>query len=530
MKIRRALISVSNKTGLVGFVRRLVKHDVEILSTGGTASELRNHDIEIRDVSNYTKFPEIMNGRVKTLHPLIHGGILAIRKNEKHLNDAKNNSIEFIDLVIINLYPFEETIKRDNSYNECIENIDIGGPAMIRSAAKNHEFITVITDPNDYNKLLDEMESNSSGTTLNFRKSMAIKAFKKTTEYDKNIYRWLSGFTDNKVDEEYFPLNLDLNLKRKSILRYGENPHQKAAIYFDEPEQNSIFSSKQLHGKPLSYNNINDTEAAVEIINELEFFDLPTVVIIKHANPCGIAINKSLKKAYENALKCDPISAFGGIIATNRKIDKSIAEKLAKIFTEVIIAPEYEDEALTILQKNQNLRILENKNLVKLVYGKHLIKSISGGYLVQDRDTTSVSRNNLEVVTNLNPNVEQTNDLLFAFKVAKHVKSNAIVYAKNLATVGIGAGQMSRLDSAFIAAHKSDIAAKEAKLSEKLTNNSVAASDAFFPFPDGLETVVKAGAKAVIQPGGSIKDKDVIKAANKLKIAMVFCGIRHFKH
>ena len=392
------------------------------------------------------------------------------------------------------------------------------------SRAKNLINTVVIVDKSDYEVITREIHKYG-GVSLNTRKSLAAKAFKRTMNYDITISKWISKIAEGRESKSFF-----LSGKQVNTLRYGENPHQKAAIYFDEPEQNSIFSSKQLHGKPLSYNNINDTEAAVEIINELEFFDLPTVVIIKHANPCGIAINKSLKKAYENALKCDPISAFGGIIATNRKIDKSIAEKLAKIFTEVIIAPEYEDEALTILQKNQNLRILENKNLVKLVYGKHLIKSISGGYLVQDRDTTSVSRNNLEVVTNLNPNVEQTNDLLFAFKVAKHVKSNAIVYAKNLATVGIGAGQMSRLDSAFIAAHKSDIAAKEAKLSEKLTNNSVAASDAFFPFPDGLETVVKAGAKAVIQPGGSIKDKDVIKAANKLKIAMVFCGIRHFKH
>ncbi|PPR79483.1 MAG: Bifunctional purine biosynthesis protein PurH [Alphaproteobacteria bacterium MarineAlpha2_Bin1] len=530
MKIRRALISVSNKVGLIPFTKELVKHGVEILSTGGTASDLRDHNIKVRDVSNYTGFPEIMNGRVKTLHPLIHGGILAIRENNNHLNDAKANSIEFIDLVIINLYPFKETVKGNNSFNQCIENIDIGGPAMIRSAAKNHEFITIITDLSDYNKLLDEMKSNSGGTSLEFRKYLAIKAFKKTTDYDKNIYKWLSKYSDNKVDEENFPINLNLNLKRKSILRYGENPHQEAAIYFDNPEKNSVFSSKQLNGKPLSYNNINDIEAAVEIISELEFFNLPTVVIIKHANPCGVAINNSLKLAYENALKCDPVSAFGGIIATNKKIDSDTASELAKIFTEVIIAPEYDNKALEILKRNQNLRILENKNLINLDYSKHLIKSISGGYLVQDRDIASVTETNLEVVTKLNPTQDQTNDLLFAFKVAKHVKSNAIVYAKNLSTVGIGAGQMSRLDSAYIAAHKSNFAAKEAKLGGKLTHNSVAASDAFFPFPDGLETVINAGARAVIQPGGSIKDKDVIKSADNLNIAMVFCGIRHFKH
>ncbi len=530
MKIRRALISVSDKTDLVAFAKELVKYNIEILSTGGTASELRDHNINISDVSDYTKFPEIMNGRVKTLHPLIHGGILAIRNNENHIKAKEANSIEFIDLVVINLYPFEKTIKENKPYEECIENIDIGGPALIRSAAKNHEFITVITESSDYKKLLDEMKNKSGETSTNFRKSMAIKAFKKTGDYDRNIYKWLSAFDNDKDNNENFPLNLNLDLKRSSILRYGENPHQKAAIYYKDTKQNSIFSSKQLHGKPLSYNNINDTEAAVEIINELEFFKLPTVVIIKHANPSGVAINKNLKMAYKNALKCDPISAFGGIIATNRKINVDIAKELNKTFTEVIIAPEYDDEALIILKKNQNLRLLENKNLTNLDYADHLIKSISGGYLVQDRDIETVSENNLKIVTKLNPTIEQTSDLLFAFKVAKHVKSNAIVYAKNLATVGIGAGQMSRLDSAFIAAHKSNVAAQESNLEQKLTINSVAASDAFFPFPDGLETVVNAGAKAVIQPGGSIKDEDVIKSADKLKIAMVFCGIRHFKH
>ncbi len=530
MRICRALISVSDKTDLIIFAKELLKYNIEILSTGGTAAELRKHNINIKDVSKHTNFPEIMNGRVKTLHPLIHGGILAMRNNEGHIQDAENNSIDLIDLVVINLYPFKETVISKKPFNDCIENIDIGGPSMIRSAAKNHEFITIITEPSDYNTLLEEMKINSGKTSLDFRRSMAVKAFEKTTEYDNNIYQWLSNFNKEKIEKENFPKNLKLDLNRSSLLRYGENPHQKAALYSSNSEKNGIFSSEQLHGKPLSYNNINDTDAAVEIINELEFFKKSTIVIIKHANPCGVAINDNLKTAYLNALKCDPVSAFGGIIAANKTIDIDTAKEIAKIFTEVIIAPDFDKDGLELLSKNKNLRILANKNLNQLDYSENLIKSIAGGYLVQSRDAESVSENDLDIVTKVKPTEIQIQDMLFAFKVAKHVKSNAIVYAKDLATVGIGAGQMSRLDSAFIAAHKSEIAARKLLIDEKLTKDSVAASDAFFPFPDGLETVIKAGAKAVIQPGGSIKDIEVIKSADKHKIAMVFSGIRHFKH
>ncbi len=526
MKIRKALISVSDKTDLIPFAKKLSKHKVEMLSTGGTAKQLRENNIEITDVSKYTNFPEMMDGRVKTLHPLIHGGILALRDNDNHIDAIKNNSINLIDLVVINLYPFEKTVQNKMPFKDCIENIDIGGPALIRSASKNYQFVCIITDIDDYDKLIEELEINDGKTTEDFRKKMAIKAFKKTYEYDYEIFKWLQS----SEEKEDFPDLLNLKLQKKTTLRYGENPHQQAAIYLDKPNSKSIFSSRQIHGKPLSYNNINDTEAAVEITHDLEYFKKPTIVIIKHANPCGVAVNDVLSNAFNNALNCDPISAFGSIISSNRVIDLDTAKEIDKLFVEVLIAPGFNNEALKVLTKKQNMRLLENKSLINLDYSKYNLKSIAGGFLVQTRDTIGVTPENLKIVSKIKPSEQEIIDMLFAFKVAKHVKSNAIVYAKNLATVGIGAGQMSRLDSAHIAAHKSKIISEKLLLEKSLTENSVAASDAFFPFPDGLETIIQAGAKAVIQPGGSLRDQDVIDTADIKKISMIFTGIRHFKH
>ena len=519
MKIKKALISVSDKTNLISLVNKLKDYKIEILSTGGTAKFISDNGIDIKDVSSYTQFPEIMDGRVKTLHPLIHGGILAVRGNKLHEKAMINNNIEGIDLVIINLYPFESEIKNNSPFEKCIENIDIGGPAMIRSAAKNYKFVTVIVNPNDYNSFISEIDNNNGATTESFRLNLAKKAFKRTMEYDYIISNWLSNDS-----EEDFPKEVHLRAKRKKILRYGENPHQKAAVY--NFLEDSLANSKQIQGKDLSYNNLNDAAAALELAKDLKQFNKKGVVIVKHANPCGVSISHNLFESYTNALACDPTSAFGGIVATNCIIDCETAKKICEIFTELIIAPGIDDDAKKIFSSKKNLRVIESKVLYEKNYNDKQVKSIPGGYLLQTPDNLNINKDNLNVVTTKKPLNVEIEDLLFSFIVAKHVKSNAIVFSKNCMTIGIGAGQMSRVDSSQLASNK----AKAMLSLDSLPKNTVAASDAFFPFADGVNNLIKAGVSSVIQPGGSINDDKVIAAANKGGISMIFTGNRHFKH
>ena len=523
--IKRALISVSDKKGIVKFASALNKAGIEIISTGGTFSELKSANIDVEDVSSVTSFPEILDGRVKTLHPKIHGGLLNIRNNKEHQKTINEQKIENIDLLVVNLYPFENTIKNKSDYEICIENIDIGGPAMIRAAAKNHESVGVIVDPDDYDEIINEIENNDLSLTKETLKRLALKAFARTAAYDSTISNWLS----NELD---IPLG-----KYKSIggieqqnLRYGENPHQKAKFYNDGSNVCGLITANQIQGKELSYNNINDTNAAFELVSEFDPNLKPAVAIIKHANPCGVAIGDNLNSAYQNALRCDSVSAFGGIIALNQKLDGGTAKEISEIFTEVIIAPSISDEAKNILSSKKNLRILITGGLADPEKSGVMIKSVAGGFLAQTKDNIIADKENLKVVTKRQPSEQELDDLLFAFKVAKHVKSNAIVYAKNGSTVGIGAGQMNRLDSSRIAARKSDDAAKMINLKEPLAVNSVVASDAFFPFADGLMAAADAGVTAIIQPGGSIRDDEVIEAANNANLAMLFTGIRHFNH
>ena len=523
--IKRALISVSDKKGIVKFASALNNAGIEIISTGGTFSELKSANIDAKDVSSVTSFPEILDGRVKTLHPKIHGGLLNIRNNKEHQKTINEQKIENIDLLVVNLYPFENTIKNKSDYEICIENIDIGGPAMIRAAAKNHESVGVIVDPDDYDEIINEIENNDLSLTKETLKRLALKAFARTAAYDSTISNWLSN-------ELGIPLG-----KYKSIggieqqnLRYGENPHQKAKFYNDGSNVCGLITANQIQGKELSYNNINDTNAAFELVSEFDPNLKPAVAIIKHANPCGVAIGDNLNSAYQNALRCDSVSAFGGIIALNQKLDGETAKEISEIFTEVIIAPSISDEAKNILSSKKNLRVLITGGLADPEKSGVMIKSVAGGFLAQTKDNIIADKENLKVVTKRQPSEQELDDLLFAFKVAKHVKSNAIVYAKNGATVGIGAGQMSRIDSAHIAASKSEDAAKAAEETEALTKGSVVASDAFFPFADGLISAAQAGVTAVIQPGGSIRDDDVIAAADEAGLAMVVTGMRHFKH
>ena len=523
--IKRALISVSDKKGIVKFASALNNVGIKIISTGGTFSELKNANIEVKDVSSVTNFPEILDGRVKTLHPKIHGGLLNIRSNKNHQKTIDEQKIENIDLLIVNLYPFEDTIKNKSDYKTCIENIDIGGPAMIRAAAKNHDSVGVIVDPNDYDEIINEINDNDLSLTKETLKKLAFKAFARTAAYDTMISNWLS----NELD---IPLG-----KYKSIggiehqnLRYGENPHQKAKFYNDGSNVCGLITANQIQGKELSYNNINDTNAAFELVSEFDPNLKSAVAIIKHANPCGVATGDSLYSAYKKALRCDSVSAFGGIIALNKELDVETANEISKIFTEVIIAPSISDEAKNILSSKKNLRVLITGGLADPEKSGVMIKSVAGGFLAQTKDNIIIDKENLKVVTKRQPSEQELDDLLFAFKVAKHVKSNAIVYAKNGSTVGIGAGQMNRLDSSRIAARKSDDAAKMINLKEPLAVNSVVASDAFFPFADGLMAAADAGVTAIIQPGGSIRDDEVIEAANNADLAMLFTGIRHFNH
>ena len=519
--LSRALISVSDKTGLVPFARALAERGVELLSTGGTAAALRDAGLEVVDVADVTGFPEMMDGRVKTLHPKVHGGLLALR--DTHAAAMEEHGIAAIDLVVVNLYPFEAAVARGAGYAETVENIDIGGPAMLRSAAKNHGWVTVVTDVADYDALLEELEENEGQTTYAFRQKQALTAYARTAAYDAAVSGWLGDAMD-----EVAPRRRGFAGKLAQTLRYGENPHQRAAFYTDASSRPGVATARQWQGKELSYNNINDTDAAYELISEFRSKDGPACAIIKHANPCGVARGATLAEAYARAFDCDRTSAFGGIIALNAPLDAETAEAITGILTEVVIAPGADEAAREIFAKKPNLRLLTTEALADPAAPGLAVRQVSGGYLVQDRDNGVPA--DLKVVTKRAPTEAEMADLRFAWTVAKHVKSNAIVYVKDGATVGVGAGQMSRVDSTRIAARKAKDMAEVLGLSAPLTEGSAVASDAFFPFADGVLTAAKAGATALIQPGGSVRDKEVIAAADEAGLAMVFTGMRHFRH
>ncbi|PDT68133.1 bifunctional phosphoribosylaminoimidazolecarboxamide formyltransferase/IMP cyclohydrolase [Bradyrhizobium sp. C9] len=524
-RVTRALLSVSDKTGLIDFAKALSDHGVELVSTGGTAKAIAAAGLKVKDVSELTGFPEMMDGRVKTLHPKVHGGLLAIRDNKEHAAAMAAHGIAAIDLLVVNLYPFEATVDKGAGFEECIENIDIGGPAMIRAAAKNHDDVAVVVEANDYSAVLDELAAHKGATSLGLRRRLAAKAYARTAAYDAAISNWFAVQLDTKApDFRAFGGRLIQSL------RYGENPHQTAAFYATPEKRPGVATARQLQGKELSYNNINDTDAAYECVGEFDPKRTAACVIVKHANPCGVAEGPDLATAYARALACDSTSAYGGIIAVNRTLDADAARAIIGIFTEVIIAPDATEEAISIIAGRRNLRLLLAGGLPNARALGLTAKTVAGGLLVQSRDNAVVEDMNLKVATKRAPTDAELRDLKFAFRVAKHVKSNTIIYAKDLATVGIGAGQMSRVDSARIAARKALDAAAELKLAEPLTKGSVVASDAFFPFADGMLACIEAGATAVIQPGGSMRDDEVIKAADEHGIAMVFTGVRHFRH
>ncbi|MEA3049752.1 MAG: phosphoribosylaminoimidazolecarboxamide formyltransferase / cyclohydrolase [Sphingomonadales bacterium] len=526
VKIARALLSVSDKSGLAGLGRALAARGVELVSTGGTAETLREAGLDVRGVSDLTGFPEMMDGRVKTLHPKVHGGLLAVRDDPDHASAMAEHGIGAIDLVVVNLYPFAAAVARGAGRDEVIENIDIGGPSMVRSAAKNHAYVAVVTDPADYGALIRALDEDDAMTSFDFRKYLAAKAFAATAVYDSMIAQWFAFGDQGKL----FPDVLPLTMKLGEELRYGENPHQKAALYTPiGPHGRGIAQAEQVQGKELSYNNYNDADAALELISEFRDGEA-ACVIVKHANPCGVATAETLVGAYERALRCDSVSAFGGIVAVNRTLDADSAEAITRIFTEVVIAPGADDAALEIFMRKKNLRLLLTADLPDPARPGLTLKSIAGGYLLQTRDNGRVSADALKVVTRRAPSERELADCLFAWTVAKHVKSNAIVYARDGATAGIGAGQMNRLESARIAAWKARDAAEKAGWPEPRTVGSAVASDAFFPFADGLLAAVEAGATAVIQPGGSMRDDEVIAAADEAGLAMVFTGRRHFRH
>ena len=518
--IRRALLSVSDKTGLIDFARSLAERGVPILSTGGSARVLREAGLAVRDVSDYTGFPEILDGRVKTLLPQIHGGLLGRRDLPSHLVQMEQHGIEPIDLLAVNLYPFEATVAAGADLEDCVEQIDIGGPALLRAGAKNHDAVTVLTEPGQYQSVLDEI-ATLGGTTLATRRALAGAAYARTAAYDAAIASWFAAQRDDLL-----PDRLTVSGKLRQTLRYGENPHQRAGFYVGGSRP-GIGTARQLQGKELSYNNLNDTDAAFECVAE---FGAPTVVIVKHANPCGVASAESLTVAWDLALRCDPVSAFGGIIAVNRALDEALAARIGALFTEVIVAPDATPAAQAVLARKKNLRLLLTGGMPDPAAPGMMVRSVAGGLLVQSRDAGRITRAELKLVSTRAPTDRELADLLFAFRVCKHVKSNGIVYARDQATVGIGAGQMSRVDSARIAAWKGAEAASAAGLQESLTVGSVVASDAFFPFADGLQATIAAGATAVIQPGGSIRDDEVVAAADAAGIAMVFTGMRHFRH
>ncbi|MCW6506497.1 bifunctional phosphoribosylaminoimidazolecarboxamide formyltransferase/IMP cyclohydrolase [Lichenifustis flavocetrariae] len=522
--IKRALLSVSDKSGLQDFAAALHRAGIELVSTGGTHRALVEAGLPVRDVADLTGFPELMDGRLKTLHPKVHGGLLAIRENPAHEAAMLSHDIAPIDLLVVNLYPFEATVARQAPFAECIENIDIGGPAMIRGAAKNHADVTVVVHPEDYQVVLDEIAANDGATTAETRLRLAQKAFARTATYDAAISTWMMGPAGVTM-----PMFRALGGERAEVLRYGENPHQAAAFYRTGERRPGVATARQVQGKALSYNNIADTDAAIELVAEFPA-DFAAVAIIKHANPCGVAVGGSLLDAYAKAYRCDQTSAFGGIVALNRRMDAAVAREITAIFTEVIVAPDADEDAIAIVAAKKNLRLLLTGSLPDPHAPGTVLRTVAGGFLAQDRDGADVAAMSLQVVTKRAPTERELADLKFAFRVAKHVKSNAIVFAKDGATVGIGAGQMSRVDAARIAVLKAADAARAAGIDERLTEGSVLASDAFFPFADGLQAAIEAGATAVIQPGGSMRDDEVVRAADDAGLAMVFTGYRHFRH
>ncbi|MFL6856997.1 MAG: bifunctional phosphoribosylaminoimidazolecarboxamide formyltransferase/IMP cyclohydrolase [Allosphingosinicella sp.] len=526
VRIERALLSVSDKTGLAELGRALAARGVELVSTGGTARALREAGLEVRDVADLTGFPEMMDGRVKTLHPMVHGGLLAVRDDPGHAEAMARHGIGAIDLVVVNLYPFAATVARGAGRDEIVENIDIGGPSMVRSAAKNHAWVAIVTDPADYPALLGALEENDGATSLAFRKRLAAKAFAATAIYDSTIAQWFAFGDQGQI----FPDVLPLAMNRSIELRYGENPHQKAALYTPVgPHSRGIAQAEQVQGKELSYNNLHDADAALDLVSEFRDGE-PACVIVKHANPCGVALAASLVEAYDAAFACDTVSAFGGIVAVNRPLDAAAAEAITRIFTELVIAPDADEAARAMFARKKNLRLLLTGALPDPARRGLALKSIAGGYLLQTRDNGRLLATDLKVVTKRAPTESELADALFAWTVAKHVKSNAIVYAKHKATSGIGAGQMNRLESARIAAWKARDAAEKAGWPEPRTIGSAVASDAFFPFADGLLAAAEAGASAVIQPGGSVRDAEVIAAADEMGLAMIFTDTRHFRH
>jgi phosphoribosylaminoimidazolecarboxamide formyltransferase / IMP cyclohydrolase len=524
-RIARALLSVSDKSGLVDFAQALVSRGVALVSTGGTRKALADAGLDVLDISEVTGFPEIMDGRVKTLHPKVHGGVLGVRSNPEHQAAMFAHGIEPIDLLVVNLYPFEATVAKGGNYDDCIENIDIGGPAMIRAAAKNHGDVGVVVDAADYASVLADLDAHDGQITLTLRKKLAQKAYARTAAYDAAISNWMAEQLGEST-----PAYRAIGGHLAEAMRYGENPHQRAGFYHGPEKRFGVATARQLQGKQLSYNNVNDTDAAFELAAEFDPARTAAVAIIKHANPCGVAEGRTLAEAYARALACDPTSAFGGIVAMNRTLDAEAARAMVEIFTEVIIAPDATEEASSIVAAKKNLRLLVTGGLPDPRAKGLSVRTVAGGLLVQDRDSAVVDGMELRVVTKRQPTEAELADLRFAFRVAKHVKSNAIVYARGGATVGIGAGQMSRVDSSRIAAWKAMEAAKAAGSGESLAKGSVVASDAFFPFADGLLAAAEAGATAVIQPGGSMRDAEVIAAADEKGLAMVMTGVRHFRH
>jgi len=521
-KINRALVSVTDKTGVTEFVKELAAFGVEIISTGGTAKVLQQSGVNVIDISDFTGFPEMMDGRLKTLHPLVHGGMLAIRDNPDHVESMKKHGIKPIDMLIVNLYRFEETVAKGASLDHAIENIDIGGPAMVRAASKNYKYVSVVTDPSQYPKLIAEMKETGGSISEKTNFELARDAFSLTARYDAAISNYLQGID---VEEGRFPLTYTVQYQRRQIMRYGENPHQKAAFYSELVlDQPSISNAEQLWGKELSYNNIMDADAALDLIME---FDNPGCVILKHSNPCGAAQSgTSLSEAYKTAFAVDKVSAFGGIVGLNRTVDADTARAIGDVFTEVVIAPDYSPEALAILEAKKNVRILKVPGITQgAAVKKQLISSrrVTGGILLQDRDLGAVDLDKAQVVTRRAPTPDEMEALKFAWKIVKYVKSNAVIYANKDQLIGVGAGQMSRVDSSRIAIEKAQLAGLS-------TKGSVVASDAFFPFRDGIDEAAKAGATAVVQPGGSVRDQEVIDAANEHGMAMIFTGMRHFRH
>jgi phosphoribosylaminoimidazolecarboxamide formyltransferase/IMP cyclohydrolase len=521
--VRRALVSVSDKTGLVETAQALAAAGVELVSTGGTRAAIAAAGLPVKDISELTGFPEMMDGRVKTLHPVVHGGLLGVRDAPEHAAAMTEHGIGGIDLLYVNLYPFEATVARGADFAECVENIDIGGPAMIRSAAKNHGYVAVCTAPEDMAEVVEALKTG--GTTLALRRQLAARAYARTAAYDTAISAWFAG----QVGDGW-PARKSIAGSLKQTMRYGENPHQAAAFYTFPSPRPGVATARQLQGKELSYNNINDTDAALELVAEFDPAASAACAIIKHANPCGVALGADLKTAFERALQCDPVSAYGGIVALNRRLDRAAAREIVRIFSEVVIAPEADDDAIEVFKRRKDVRLLVTGALPDPLAKGETFKSVAGGFLVQGRDDARLAANDLNIVTKRAPTEAEVRDMLFAFTVAKHVKSNAIVFAKDGQTGGIGAGQMNRRDSARIAAIRAAEAAETAGLPASLAKGSACASEAFFPFADGLIQAADAGATAVIQPGGSIRDAEVIAAADERGVAMAFTGVRVFRH